>query len=121
MLFAIIILLLASYKIVLFRRENDKKRHKCLEERLKPICDQHGAVQCPKCEKWFKSKGDMAVHRCIQIPSLLNNAFFLMGKRDHDTAVSQQEQEQVCVCVEAFEEYTTFLLLISCHCRYTYK
>ena len=34
-----------------------KKRHKCLEERLKPISEQHGAVQCPKWEKWFKGKG----------------------------------------------------------------
>ena len=29
-----------------FRRENDKKRHKCTSEREKPVCEQHGATQC---------------------------------------------------------------------------
>ena len=47
-----------------FRRESDKKRHKCLAERLKPVQEQHGAVQCAECQWWFYSKGGLAVHRC---------------------------------------------------------
>ena len=27
-----------------FRRENDKKRHKCVSERQKPVCDRRGSV-----------------------------------------------------------------------------
>ena len=47
-----------------FRRESDKKRHKCLDERQKPVNEQRGAVHCHVCLKWFKSKGGLAVHRC---------------------------------------------------------
>ena len=45
-----------------FRRISDMKRHKCLEERRKPINEQQGAVQCSICERWFASKGGLAVH-----------------------------------------------------------
>ena len=44
-----------------FRREGDKKRHKCVTERRKPVWEQHGAVQCERCHKWFRSRGGMAV------------------------------------------------------------
>ena len=27
-----------------FRRESDKKRHKCVAERQKPVCDERGSV-----------------------------------------------------------------------------
>lgn len=47
-----------------FRREGDKKRHKCLDERRKPVCEQLGAVRCGSCQKWFRSKGGLAVHTC---------------------------------------------------------
>ena len=47
-----------------FRRESDMKRHKCLDERNKPLCKQKGSTQCQTCSKWFKSKGGLAVHRC---------------------------------------------------------
>lgn len=47
-----------------FRRESDKTCHKCIAERIKPICDQSGAVQCAACCRWFRSKGGLAVHRC---------------------------------------------------------
>ena len=47
-----------------FRRESDKKRHKCLAERIKPIQEQRGALQCTVCQRWFRSKGGLAVHRC---------------------------------------------------------
>ena len=48
-----------------FSRESDKKRHKCIEERGKPISEQQGAAQCPQCFKWFRSEGGRAVHRCV--------------------------------------------------------
>ena len=32
----------------IFRRTSDLKRHKCISERQKPVCEQHGAVQCVK-------------------------------------------------------------------------
>ena len=47
-----------------FRRESDMKRHKCLDERSKPLHEQKGSTQCQTCSKWFKSRGGLAVHRC---------------------------------------------------------
>ena len=48
-----------------FRRESDMKRHKCLDERSKPLCEQKGSTKCRQtCNKWFKSRGGLAVHRC---------------------------------------------------------
>ncbi len=47
-----------------FRREGDKKRHKCTTERLKPVSEQLGAVQCQAWHRWFRSRGGHAVHRC---------------------------------------------------------
>ena len=47
-----------------FSREGDKKRHKCLNERSKPVCAQTGAVQCQIRGRWFKSRGGLAVHNC---------------------------------------------------------
>ena len=48
-----------------FRRESDKARHKCIEERQKPIDQQQGAAQCQQCHRWFRSRGGLAVHRCV--------------------------------------------------------
>ena len=48
----------------MFQREADKSRHKCTDERKKPICEQRGAVQCAACCRWFRSKGGLSVHRC---------------------------------------------------------
>ena len=47
-----------------FRREGDKKRHKCVTERSKPVSEQRGAAQCPVCKKWFRSRGGLALHNC---------------------------------------------------------
>ncbi len=46
-----------------FRREVDKKRHKCADEKKKPLSQQKGAVKCT-CNRWFGSRGGLAVHRC---------------------------------------------------------
>ena len=45
-----------------FSRESDKKRHECTNERLKPVSQQMGAVQCTNCNRWFHSKGGLSVH-----------------------------------------------------------
>ena len=50
-----------------FRRESDKKRHKCLSERAKPIQEQRGAVHCTVCQRWFRSKGGLKVHKCRSV------------------------------------------------------
>ena len=47
-----------------FRRGSDKKRHKCMSEREKPVCEQHGATQCTVCSRWFGSRGGLPVHTC---------------------------------------------------------
>ena len=51
-----------------FRRESDKKRHKCITERQKPIHEQHGAVHCTSCDRWFRSRGGFTVHTCRTQP-----------------------------------------------------
>ena len=48
-----------------FSREGDKKRHKCLNERQKPVSEQRGAVQCLRCVRCFKSRGGLTLHKCI--------------------------------------------------------
>ena len=47
-----------------FRRESDKKRHKCDAERSKPVWEQRGAVQCGTFQRWFLSHGGLSVHSC---------------------------------------------------------
>ena len=47
-----------------FKSESGFKRHKCLDERNKPVCEQHGATKCASCGRWFRSKGGLAVHTC---------------------------------------------------------
>ena len=47
-----------------FRRAGDKARHKCIDERRKPVHEQRGAVQCSSCSRWFRSRGGLSVHRC---------------------------------------------------------
>ena len=46
-----------------FQRTSDRKRHKCLAERAKPVKEQRGSLQCSKCQKWFSSRGGLAVHK----------------------------------------------------------
>ena len=48
-----------------FSRECDRKRHKCAAERQKPVSEQRGAAQCLQCLKWFRSRGGLALHRCV--------------------------------------------------------
>ena len=44
--------------------ESGMARHKCKEERRKPIADQIGSRKCPACKRWFRSAGGLAVHKC---------------------------------------------------------
>ena len=46
-----------------FSRPGDLKRHICLNERARPICEQHGAVQRQHCQCWMRSAGDLAIHQ----------------------------------------------------------
>lgn len=47
-----------------FRRESDKAHHKCAAERRRPVSEQAGAVKCKCCERWFWSRGGLAVQSC---------------------------------------------------------
>ena len=47
-----------------FRRTSERKRHKCLTERAKPVKEQRDALQCSKCQNWFCARGGLAVHKC---------------------------------------------------------
>ena len=40
------------------------RRHKCLNERGKAVCEQTGAVQCQTCRRWFKNRGGLGIHNC---------------------------------------------------------
>ena len=43
-------------------------RHKCTEERRKPVADQAGSRQCTACLRWFRSPGGLAVHKYLDMP-----------------------------------------------------
>ena len=47
-----------------FHMELDMARHKCIEERLKPVHQQQSDLRCSNCGRWFKSKDVLAVHNC---------------------------------------------------------
>ena len=47
------------------------KRHKWAVERWKLIECQRGSCWCIHCGRWFRSKGELAVHRCCHPPSRL--------------------------------------------------
>ena len=52
-----------------FSHPSDEKRHKCLAERQKPVCNQAGACKCRLCQRWFRSPGGLATHRCDHGPA----------------------------------------------------
>jgi len=68
----------------LFRSRAGFKRHKCLQERRKPISEQAGAVQCSTCGRWFASAGGLAVHHCSSVASTR------MGSLPHSEAPSDR-------------------------------
>ena len=43
---------------------NGFRRHKCTEQRELPVHFQRGARQCVTCDRWFRSAGGLAVHKC---------------------------------------------------------
>ena len=49
-----------------FRRQSDKVRHKCMEERRKPISNNRVQSNVQIVSKWFRSKGGLTVHRCLE-------------------------------------------------------
>ena len=36
------------------------------QERRRPVREQDGAVRCDVCGRWFRSRGSLAVHRCVR-------------------------------------------------------
>ncbi len=54
-----------------FRRQADLKRHRCREDRMKPILLQKGAIQCKECDQCFRSRGGLAVHKSRPVPTQL--------------------------------------------------
>ena len=85
---------------ICFRREGDRKRHKCVSEEQKPVSEQRGAVQCPTCVRWFHICGGLAVHKCRNQDSEINLAFSPLG--GSHVAVTQQlkgRKEGRCVYV----------------------
>ena len=36
------------------------------QERRRPVREQERAVRCDVCERWFRSRGSLAVHRCVR-------------------------------------------------------
>ena len=47
-----------------FRRECDRKRHKCIAEKQKPVSEQRGAAQCLRCLSGSGVEGDWL---CIDV------------------------------------------------------
>ena len=78
-----------------FCREQDKARHKCIEERLKPVHQQQGALQCAVCERWFRSKGGLAVHNCNPIK---HNIF------EHAPIPAVENRIQCSICERSFSQ-----------------
>ena len=50
-----------------FKRTSDLKRHKCIAERVKPIHEQKGAIECQSYMQYFRSKGDYAIRKRVDI------------------------------------------------------
>ncbi len=52
-----------------------------MSERARPVEQQRGAVQCDVCGCWFRSRGGLAVLRCLpereRLPLLLNHLLHL--------------------------------------------
>ena len=77
-----------------FRRESDRARHRCRSEREKPMREQAGAVQCGSCERWFRSRGGLAVRQCRRDQVEEDSA---------QTGGTRSDEQIVCrVCGRAF-------------------
>ena len=55
---------------MIFQERSDKAHQKCIAEQEHPIKEQPGAVQCQRCERWFRSEGGLAVHKSVCLSSL---------------------------------------------------
>ena len=84
-----------------FRRESDRKRHKCLKERSLPVSKQRGAAQCQRATSgleagvaWLSTHAD---HREAEGHMGTKHKTCLC-LRDHKTAATNRTG-LVCVCV----------------------
>ena len=50
------------------------RRHKCTEQRELPVHLQRGARQCVICNRWFRSAGGLAGHKCTPPVALQSRA-----------------------------------------------
>lgn len=66
----------------LFRHDSNK-RHKCVNERQKPISEQHGATHSIWCNKWFRSKGGMTINHARRTASFKGLLLQTEGKCGH--------------------------------------
>jgi len=53
-----------------------------------PIEEQAGAVQCTECKRWFRSRGGLAVYRCV--------VDHMHRVKESESAVSQDLSCAVC-------------------------
>ena len=91
-----------------FRRTSDRKKHKCLAERAKPVKEQRSALQCSKCQKWFCSRGGTSCaqvereQRLTETPAAEDSALLAPFSLSHVTKFGSGQTGQdrcVCVCV----------------------
>ena len=50
------------------------RRHQCTEQRELPVHFQRGARQCMTCDRWFRSAGGLAAHKCTPPVALQSRA-----------------------------------------------
>ncbi len=82
-------------------------KHKCADERKKPLSQQKGAVRCISCNRWFGSRGGLAVHRCHSDGQWCWGTSMMLEVPYRDrVAVGRQRnyklQVYVCICVWPF-------------------
>ena len=80
-----------------FRKESDKKRHKCISERQKPVSEQRGAVQCATCHRCFRSHGGLST--VVDLTKQMKLSFTLPPLREVGWPCNGSKTEGRKVCV----------------------
>ena len=73
--------------------------HKCIEEQTKPVHQQQSASQCSTCRKWFRSRGDLAVHN-RQLLTLRGTVS--VDNEEHDSVPVVDNSVYCHVCEQTF-------------------
>ena len=82
-----------------FRRDQDRARHKCIEEQSNPVHQQQGALQCSTCRKWFRSMRGLAVHSCQ-----LSTEAVSVDNEVHDSVSKVDNRVYCAVCERNFSQ-----------------